>query len=148
MHITLKTKVQQMPSEVFEGFTEALFLKLAPPFPPVRLVRFEGSEVGNVVELELNFIFFKNTWQSLITAQEKTQEEIYFIDEGKKLPFFLCTWRHKHRICRQGTGSQIIDEISYKSPFWLLDYLLYPVLYFQFAYRKPIYRRVFKVAQK
>lgn len=144
MRLTLQTNVQKPPNEVFEGFTEALFIKLAPPFPPVRLRRFEGSEVGNVVELELNFILFRNIWQSLITHKETTSEEIYFIDEGKKLPFFLRYWRHKHRILKHETGSQIIDEIVYKSPFWILDYLLYPMMYFQFAYRKPIYRKYFK----
>lgn len=148
MRIILKTNVQQNPQEVFEGFTESLFMKLAPPFPPVKLVKFEGSEVGNIVELELNFIFFKNTWQSLITAHEKTEAEIYFIDEGKKLPFFLRFWQHKHRIVQHEAGSQIIDDISYRSPFWVLDYLLYPVMYLQFAYRKPIYKKSFRVFNK
>lgn len=145
MRIILKTQVEKEPQEVFQNFTKELFLKLAPPFPPVRLVRFEGSEVGNIVELELNFIFFRNIWQSLITEKEATEHQIYFIDEGVKLPFFLRYWKHKHHIIKQKTGSQIIDDITYKSPFWLLDYLLYPLLYFQFAYRKPIYKKNFKV---
>jgi ligand-binding SRPBCC domain-containing protein len=143
MRIILQTLVKQNPTTVFAGFTKELFLKLAPPFPPVRLLRFDGSQAGDIVELELNFLFFKNTWQSLITTQNTSPEEIFFIDEGKKLPFFLRFWHHKHRIVTSNTGSIIIDEITYKSPFKILDYLLYPMMYAQFAYRKPIYKKVF-----
>lgn len=143
MRILLKTFVSKPPAEVFAGFDEALFLRLAPPFPPVRLMRFDGCAVGDVVSLELNFIFFRNTWESHITAQATTEKEIYFIDEGVKLPFFLKHWKHKHLIEQAGKDSCIIDDIEYKSPFWLLDYLLYPVMYLQFAYRKPIYRKFF-----
>ncbi len=143
MHLILKTTVKQAPAQVFAGFTKDLFLRLAPPFPPVKLQRFDGCAVGDVVSLELNFIFFRNTWESHIIAQESSETGIYFIDVGKQLPFFLRKWTHKHQILPQANGSQIIDDITYKSPFWLLDYLLYPVLYLQFAYRSPIYKKIF-----
>ena len=144
MQFQITTFVKQQPSKVFAGFTQELFLRLAPPFPRIKLKRFDGCAVGDVVSVELNFIFFRNQWESLITAQAITEKEIYFIDEGKKLPFFLRAWQHTHRIVQQGTGSIIIDAIVYKSPFWLLDYVLYPMMYLQFAYRKPIYKRVFR----
>jgi len=148
MNILIKTKVAQFPPQVFAGFTRDLFLRLAPPFPPVRLKRFDGCAVGDIVSLELNFIFFRNTWESHIIAFESTEKEIYFVDEGKKLPFFLRFWQHKHRILQEKEGSLIIDDITYKSPFWVLDYLLYPLLYVQFAYRKPIYKKAFAKNQQ
>lgn len=144
MKLTLRTPVSAPLRSVWEGFDESLFKKLSPPFPPVKLVRFDGSRTGDLVSLELNFILFKQNWTSRIADQQETDEEIYFIDEGTKLPFFLSFWRHKHRLIHQKTGGTLIaDEIEYRTPFLLFDYLMYPVLWAQFAYRKPIYRRIF-----
>lgn len=93
--------------------------------------------------MELNFLFFRQQWTSLIVEQETTQDEIFFIDKGIKLPFFLKYWKHKHRMLREENGTVIADEIEFRTPFEFLDYLLYPFLWAQFAYRKPIYKRVF-----
>lgn len=145
MKINISTPVAQSMETVWNGFDQHLFSKLAPPFPPVRLLRFDGSEQGDEVHLELNFIFFKQTWVSVITENVKTEKEIYFIDKGTKLPFFLKYWQHKHRIVKsvdmkRGIHSLIIDEIEFESPF---GFLLYPALFLQFLYRKPIYRKIF-----
>jgi ligand-binding SRPBCC domain-containing protein len=143
MRLTIRTSVAQNYLAVKEGFTQDLFLKLNPPFPPVRLNRFDGSSQGDIVELELNFILFRQTWRSLITEDGQTKQEWYFIDEGVKLPFFLKYWKHHHRVLKQGDGSQIVDDIHFRSPFWLMDFLLYPVLGLQFLYRKPAYKKFF-----
>lgn len=144
MKITIKTSVEQDYLQVKSGFDQSLFTKLSPPFPPVRLLRFDGSAKGDLVTLELNFIFFKQKWTSIIIDDQTNLEEFYFVDEGKELPFFLKYWQHKHRVIKQGTGSVIRDEIKYKAPFGLLTLLLYPALYLQFLYRKPIYKKIFK----
>jgi len=60
-----------------------------------------------------------------------------------ELPFFLTVWHHKHLIEKAKEGSNIVDEITFNSPWFLPEFLLFPVLWFQFSYRKPIYRRVF-----
>lgn len=144
MKISLSTSVGQNYLKVKEGFNADLFEALNPPFPPVKLLRFDGSSQGDLVSLELNFIFFKQVWTSKITADHLDQKEYYFIDEGIKLPFFLKKWRHKHRIVSDGNDkTDIIDEINFTSPNRILDYLIYPLLYFQFSLRKPIYRNVF-----
>ncbi len=145
MRIHIETPVQQDYKTVFAGFNQELFLKLAPPFSGVKLLRFDGCKVGDRVELQLTLLFFiRQRWHSLITAFEQNEQEIYFIDEaeGKDLPFFLSKWRHKHHIVKTDKGAKIIDEISYKAPFGL-NFLLYPILYLQFLYRKPIYKRIF-----
>lgn len=144
MKIRLTTKVNQNYLKVKDGFNADLFKALNPPFPPVKLLRFDGSTKGDLVSLELNFIFFKQVWTSEITADHLDNAEYYFIDEGIKLPFFLKKWRHKHRILLDGNDkAKIIDEISFSSPNLLLDYILYPFLYFQFLMRKPVYQKVF-----
>ncbi|MDF7816269.1 hypothetical protein P1X15_01645 [Runella sp. MFBS21] len=145
MKLHLRTSVLQSYQQVWEGFDEALFRQLSPPFPPVRVVRFEGCTEGDIVELELNFLFFRQRWTSLIVEQQASTDEIYFVDEGIKLPFFLRYWHHRHRIIQKTTSTTIIaDEIEYRTPSLLTDYLFYPLLWAQFAYRKPIYRRYFR----
>ncbi|WP_162343371.1 SRPBCC family protein [Cyclobacterium salsum] len=144
MKINLSTRVNQPYLKVKEGFTEDLFQSLNPPFPPVKLLRFDGSSTGDIVSLELNFLLFKQVWTSEITDDQTVENEFYFVDEGIKLPFFLRFWRHKHRIVSKGaTQSLIIDEISYRAPNILLEVVLFPVLYAQFALRKPIYKKYF-----
>ncbi|WP_428655055.1 SRPBCC family protein [Runella sp.] len=143
MKLILRTSVQQSFQEVWKGFNETLFRRLNPPFPPVRVVRFDGCSKGDTVELELNFLLFKQRWKSEITEQQSDSTEIFFIDQGIKLPFFLRYWRHRHRIIKDGEHAVIADEIEFRTPFFLTDYLFYPLLYGQFLYRKPVYRKVF-----
>lgn len=144
MKLTLRTQVQKPLQSVWAEFDESLFRKLNPPFPPVRLLRFDGNSPGDMVSLELDFVFFRQKWTSLIVEQRKTPQEIYFVDEGRELPFFLSYWRHKHHLIQQETGGTLLsDEITYKTPFLFTDYLLYPLLWAQFAWRKPIYRKAF-----
>ena len=55
MNLTIETAVRQDYLKVKEGFDEKLFTRLSPPFPPVKLIKFDGSQKGDVVSLELNF---------------------------------------------------------------------------------------------
>jgi ligand-binding SRPBCC domain-containing protein len=145
MTIIIETSVAQDYKTVFAGFTETLFLKLAPPLTGVKLLRFDGCYVGDRVEMQLTLLFFiRQYWKGIITDFQQNEQEIYFIDqsENENLPFFLKKWSHKHRIIKAENGSKIIDEIEYKAPFGL-NFLLYPILYAQFLYRKPIYKRTF-----
>ena len=144
MNIKISTKVNQSLPKVWEGFNLALFSKLAPPFPPVKVKEFGGCLKGDKVHLELNFLLFKQDWISDIIDQRRTETEIYFIDEGTKLPFFLSYWQHHHRMVKDGEGTIIIDDITFNTPTILTDYLFYPLMYLQFLYRKPIYRKVFE----
>lgn len=143
MRIIITTPVKQGRRSVARGFDQSLFEKLSPPFPPVKLIRFDGSEKGDVVTLELNFIVFKQIWESHILDSGETKDEWYFVDGGKKLPFFLRYWEHRHRVVQTGTHATIIDDITFETPFFLTDFLLYPAMWLQFLYRKPIYKRIF-----
>jgi len=144
MNIKISTKVNQSLPKVWEGFNLSLFSKLAPPFPPVKVKVFGGCLKGDVVHLQLNFLFFKQDWISEIIDQKQTESEIYFVDEGIKLPFFLSYWHHRHGMVKDEEGTMIIDDIIFKTPTILTNYLFFPFLYLQFLYRKPIYRKVFK----
>jgi ligand-binding SRPBCC domain-containing protein len=120
MHIKIKTSVPMDYKSVAARFNADLFQALTPPFPPVRLLRFDGSSKGDEVHLELNFIIFKQIWKSLIIEDATSTQEVYFIDEGFQLPFFLKYWRHKHRIVKDGDHTKIIDDITFHTPFFLI----------------------------
>jgi ligand-binding SRPBCC domain-containing protein len=144
MRIIISTTVNQHFLDVMKGFNEDLFCSLSPPFPPVKLLRFDGSKKGDLVSLELNFFLFKQVWTSEITEDFSGEREIYFVDKGVKRPFFLGTWEHKHRIINRGDSeTEIRDEITFQGSSQLLTPLLYPILFLQFLYRKPIYKRIF-----
>lgn len=145
MHLTLRTAVAQPPARVMAGFTRELFVALAPPFPKLRLLRFDGCRTGDRVEIELDTLVKRLLWTSLIVDDgQQPDGTLFFVDEGQTLPPPLRSWRHRHLIepGPQG-GSTIVDDLEYYSASPALDALLYPAMWAQFAWRKPIYRRWF-----
>ena len=144
MKIRISTQVSASLFQIREGFTKDLFLSLNPPFPPVKLLQFDGCNTGDRVVLELNFMLFKQRWISDITEDKETDHEWYFVDKGTELPFFLKSWKHSHVVQKKGNGAQIIDDVTYTTGTLLTDLLFYPALLGQFLYRKPVYKRIFK----
>ena len=146
MHVILRTAVAQPPAQVMAGFTRELFIALAPPFPKLRLLRFDGCRTGDQVEIELDTLVKRLLWTSLIVDDGQLADgTLFFVDEGQTLPPPLRCWRHRHLIQPgpQG-GSIIVDDLEYRTATPALDALLYPAIWAQFAWRKPIYRRWFQ----
>ena len=145
MDLKISSLIRGVTKEhIKQGFTADLFLSLNPPFPKVKLLRFDGCKSGDEVRLELNFLFFRQNWISKISEDKEDNQTWYFVDQGTTLPFFLKSWKHKHIVENHTTDSMIIDQISFTSGYWIIDFFLYPVLMLQFLYRKPIYRKWFK----
>lgn len=143
MEIHLQTKVAQDYLSVFNAFDEQLFKKLSPAFPKLRLLRFDGSEPGDKVEIELQAGIGSFRWTSLITERNISDAAAYFVDEGQELPPPLKRWNHKHLVTKNGTGAIIHDIINFSSGSNLVDMLLYPLMRVQFGMRKPIYQKEF-----
>jgi ligand-binding SRPBCC domain-containing protein len=143
MRLHLQTAVEQDFISVFQAFDEKLFRKLAPPYPKLKLLRFDGSIPGDVVEVELQTGIKSFRWTSLITEREITTAEAWFVDEGQELPPPLKQWRHRHLVTKNGAGAIIHDIIDFSTGYKALDVLLYPLLLTQFGMRKPIYKKVF-----
>ena len=146
MHVILRTAVAQPPAQVLAGFTRELFIALAPPFPKLRLLRFDGCRTGDQIEIELDTLVKRLPWTSLIVDDGQLADgTLFFVDEGQTLPPPLRYWRHRHLIQPgpQG-GSIIVDDLEYRTATPALDALLYPAIWAQFAWRKPIYRRWFR----
>jgi ligand-binding SRPBCC domain-containing protein len=143
MQIHLRTNVRQNYKQVFDAFDEQLFRKLSPPYPKLKLLRFDGSEPGDVVEVELQTGIKSFKWTSLITDRSIIDSGAYFIDEGQILPAPLKFWRHKHLVTANGTGAIIHEIITYSTGNKWLDLLLYPLMVAQFSMRKSVYQKVF-----
>lgn len=144
MRLTLQTPVAGDYRQVLARFDRTLFAQLTPPGAKVELVRFDGSHEGDVVHIRLHLpLLPAQDWVSHITDEGETAERAWFTDEGQQLPFFLRRWRHQHIVENRGQRCVIVDAIEFGTPVWLPAILLWPVLWAQFAYRKPVYRRVF-----
>jgi ligand-binding SRPBCC domain-containing protein len=144
MRILFETKVNQDYRTVFPQFDLKLFMALKPPFLPVTLDRFDGSHKNNQVHMTINMIFKKEKWITVITDEGEKENELYFIDEGIVLPFFLNKWIHRHRILKNRNGSIIIDDVYFKTPNIIMDMFFFCIFFLQFLYRKPVYKNYFK----
>ncbi len=140
MKIQLQTVVAGRVGEVFARFDQKLFEALSPPLMPVKVVRFDGCEVGHEIHLRLPV----GDWISLITDRVVGENECLFVDEGKKLPFPFVYWRHRHIVRGAQEGSLIIDAIEYKTKSAFMDILVRPILWVMFKARHPVYRRFFQ----
>ncbi|AYA37936.1 hypothetical protein D3Y59_13315 [Hymenobacter oligotrophus] len=146
MRMQLRTPVAQPPAQVWAGFTRQLFLDLAPPLPQLRLLRFDGCERGNLVEIGMYLgPVGLARWTSLITEHgELPGGGRYFVDLGQQLPAPLRYWQHRHLMeAAPNGGTVIVEDLEYRTASRVLDALLYPLVWAQFAWRRPIYRRYF-----
>lgn len=144
MLLHLQTAVQQDYLSVFHAFDEQLFRKLAPPYPRLKLLRFDGSAPGDVVEVELQTGIRSFRWTSLITEREITDKAAWFVDEGQEVPPPLRKWHHKHLVMQHGGGAIIHDIIEYSTGHKALDAVLYPFMLAAFGMRKPVYKKMFQ----
>lgn len=143
MRMKISTAVNSSLLSIKQGFNSDLFLKLNPPFPPVKLNEFGGCQAGDRVSLTLNFILFKQKWISDIIENGESKRDWHFVDQGTTLPFFLKHWKHRHVVKDENDKRIIIDDIDFSTGSILGNLIMYPILYLQFLYRKPIYKSVF-----
>lgn len=143
MRFVIKTTINKNYLEILKQFDRKLFLALAPPFPKLNLLKFDGSTKGDIIHIQ-----FKPSnieWISKITDDWSNDTEAAFIDEGIQLPPGLKYWKHIHRIKKVSESISIIeDDISFKGSFRLLTFVLYPILWLSFYPRKRAYSKYFK----
>jgi len=139
MNITLKSKVTGDFTSIYKRFDDNLFRYLLPP--GAELISFGGSKKGNLVHLKLPLF---GEWISEITEDGKSGDHYYFIDEGRKLPFPLKTWKHKHVIHKTGKNTIIEDNMSFSTGNVLSDLVFYPILLLSFLPRVWQYKSYFK----
>jgi ligand-binding SRPBCC domain-containing protein len=139
MNITLRSRVNGELSAVHNRFDHDLFKYLLPP--GAQLIEFGGSEKGGMVHLKLPLA---GEWISEITENAMLADMYYFIDEGRKLPFPLKKWKHKHILHRAGKNTIIDDDITFSTGNVITDMLFYPFLLLSFLPRLWQYKSYFK----
>lgn len=138
INITLRSKVSGELTAIYKHFDADLFRYLLPP--GAQLIEFGGSKQGDKVHLKLPIA---GEWISEITEDGASEDMCYFIDEGRKLPFPLKEWRHKHILHRQGNDTIVEDNMNYSTGNIITDILFYPVLFLSFFPRVWQYKRYF-----
>jgi len=122
-----------------------LLLRLSPPFPKVKIPRYDGFALGDEVHLEIQLGPIKMPWISVITHSHQDEQGLDFIDEGKTLPLGLSAWKHHHFFLKAGEHQlRIVDQVSYQAKNQILEMLLFPSLFGLLFYRKPFYHQIFK----
>jgi ligand-binding SRPBCC domain-containing protein len=139
MNIKLKSKVIGDMTAVYNRFDHNLFAYLLPP--GAKLIEFGGSKKGDIVHLKLPIA---GEWVSDIIDDGISEYSCYFIDEGRKLPFPLKKWKHKHILYHAGKSTIIEDNMTYSTGYVITDILLYPVLLLSFLPRVWQYKSYFK----
>ena len=138
----IQTPVSASMRDVWAQFDKSLLLKISPPFPKVHIRRFDGCLRGDEVELEIQVFGMKILWTSHITESKETAKKIYFIDEGRIVPFGIQSWKHVHSIISVNEKTCIVEDfVTYQTKFIILDYLLFPMLWGMMLYRKPFYKK-------
>ncbi len=144
MKIFISTQVSGYYLDCIKSFDLELFKALSPPFMPIKILQFEGSSTGNIVEVKLGVGRLSTNWKSKITNHGNDEKKAWFIDEGLVLPFPLTTWTHNHLVYNVNANTcTIVDDISYSTNYKLLDVLIFPIMYFTFWLRKPSYKKYF-----
>ena len=140
MNITLRSKVVGDLTTVYNRFDHILFKYLLPP--GAQLIEFGGSKKGDIVHLRLPLA---GEWISEITENGMSKDICYFIDEGRKLPFPLKKWKHKHILYAAGESTIIEDNMNFSTGNIITDLLFYPVLLLSFLPRLWQYKSYFKI---
>lgn len=143
MNITLKTAVKGHYKKVIDAFDRHLFEALKPPIGQMEIIEFTGSKKGDIVHIRF-LKPIKAEWISNIVEDQITNEKAYFVDVGKKLPWPLETWTHRHVVEKiDENNSLVIDDMTFTGKNFLLSLLLYPAIYIGFFPRKKIYKKYF-----
>lgn len=145
MKLLFKTKINKSLLHIKSNFNVDLFQALKPPLVKLEVKRFDGCSVNDEVHLNLGSFGFQQKWVSVITAEDFSENEWSFIDEGKVLPWPLASWKHHHRVIQLNMDtSLVVDDITYQCKYSWLNGIIYPAMWLSFAFRPQSYRKFFQ----
>jgi ligand-binding SRPBCC domain-containing protein len=145
MKFTIHTHVKAPLETVKAGFDVHLLKAISPPLPRIRVQVYEGNKVGDKIDFLLHFGLFKGRWTGEVTERADGNDRFWFVDEGHQMPLGLKRWHHKHLLHANHSGTIITDEVTFATANKFTDMLLFLPMYLQFVYRKPWYKRYFRL---
>jgi len=144
MKIHLETIINRPFQQVATDFDRQLFEFLLPPKAVAKLVRYDGSNPGDIVHIRFRLPYGAD-WISEIISRSEDHTKMEFVDIGTKLPLMLTKWHHRHMVDKvDDSNTRITDEMIFSTCCKLLDYLAYPVLFLAFYPRKKKYKLYFE----
>ena len=109
---------------VKSSFRELNFLKHLIKWQPVKLVRWDGIENGDIAHMKIWFF----GWKDFIVKHQFHKESniiLSFTDSNLSLPLGLTFWNHYHEVNNKNNIVTIIDDIEFKHKFKIVEYF-YP----------------------
>lgn len=145
MKFTVNSSVRGIdPQTVYGVFNDRLLTALSPPLAKPLTKQYGGNRPGDRLHFVLRTPLGAKDWTGQVTEESRTESEIYFVDEGHQMPFGITRWKHKHRLIKTSFGTQIRDEVQFDAKNSLLAVFLFPAIWLQFLYRKPLYEKTIK----
>ena len=145
MKFTIKTLVQGFtPLEVYSIFDFELLSALSPPFVKTEALVYEGNKTGDRIAFMLHSPLGRWNWTGRITENHISENVIYFTDEGEKMPLGLTAWKHTHKLIKSDKGCTIEDRIVYQGKNHFHTVFIFPLIWSQFIYRKPLYEAIIR----
>lgn len=145
MKIVIRTPVESYYKELLPELSKKKLFEWASLMFGAKLIRFDGHHEHDEYHLHFYFPFVKNNdWIGFVTEFYEDDDKIFFVDEGRVLPFFLASWKHVHLFEKiDNQSSVIVDDVDFSTPFKLGDYALLPFIYAHFFCRKSVYKFLF-----
>jgi ligand-binding SRPBCC domain-containing protein len=144
MRFILKTRVAEPPATVFPVFGEKAFVEsLAPRVMGLKVERI-GMALGDEIEVRFTGLGPRGPWVSrIVTLDRRDDGTTWFTDHSIELPRPFSAFRHHHGFVATGSGTTLVDDVTFSVRPGLLAPLVYPVLRLSFAGRRRAYRRRF-----
>ena len=133
MRFVLRTSVAQAPDVVFPVFGDAAFVEsLAPRLMGLHVVRI-GLGLGDEIEVRFSGLGPRGPWISKIDSLDRTAAATWFVDRSVVIPWPFRMLQHRHGFVADGTGTTLVDDVTFTTRPGLLGPFVYPVLRLSFG---------------
>ena len=143
MRFVVRTSVAIGPDTVFPVFGQKAFVEsLAPRLMGLEVVRI-GLQLGDEIEVQFRGLGPRGPWVSRIESLDRGPDGIWFVDRSIQLPWPFALFKHRHGFVRQGTGTMLVDDVTFTTAPAILVIAVGPALRWSFGLRRAVYRRRF-----
>jgi len=140
----INTKVHGQAKEIFDRFDRELLIKTTPPLVNLEVNRFDGTKIGDEAHVVCSIFGTYQYWINRVVDNQQKEGEVYFVDKAIEMPEPFTYWKHTHKITQVKDHTCLItDEIVYSTHNKILNLMIFPIIYFIFYYRRPIYMDTF-----
>tara|TARA_B100000287_G_scaffold349679_1_gene338298 strand:+ start:252 stop:722 length:471 start_codon:yes stop_codon:yes gene_type:complete len=125
--------------DVIRSFHTHKFVEYLTFGQPVKIENWRGIDDGKTA----SFSFWFFGWRKISVVHKHytlKRNFLYFVDEGRILPFGIKNWQHHHTVKNSRDGSLIIDKVILDHDLGVKKYFIYPIMLFPIIIRKVTYK--------